>query len=214
MKTVGEMLRSARIERGWTIEELEKRTKIQERFLTALEESRLQDLPAAPFVKGYIRTVAEELGLPPDTMVAVFRRDFNEDREGHIMSRAVSDTASSWRWTPTMTIAFGIAVVVVSFLGYLGVQITSFIKPPVLTLTTPKEHEVVFQSILIEGKTDPQASLSINGQDIKVRKDGVFNQDLRLDEGTQTIEVVATGQNQKTTTVERTVTVKKDETIN
>lgn len=211
MKTVGEILRVARREKNWSLEELSRRTKIQERFLVALESSDYQHLPQAPFVKGFIQTTAVELGLKPDAMVSVFRRDFGADRKGNVVPRESEEISEKgFRWTPKWTVFSAVSLVGLAFFGYLIFQLSLLTSAPALTVTLPKDHSVVSSEVLVEGKTDPSAVVSINGQEIKKNRNGLFSQTITLSEGEHTISITATGQNKKAETIDRTVQVKHD----
>ena len=76
MKSVGVLFQETRKSQRKTVEEIAKRTKIHTEFLSAIESDDFAALPQGPFVKGFIRTYALELGLDPDHILAVYRRDF------------------------------------------------------------------------------------------------------------------------------------------
>ncbi len=63
MKEIGEILRNAREEKGMTYEEISEITKIQPRYLQALEEGDTSLFPGEVYVKGSIRIYAKILGL-------------------------------------------------------------------------------------------------------------------------------------------------------
>jgi Helix-turn-helix domain/RodZ C-terminal domain len=63
MFEIGASLREARNRRGLTPADVQKSLRIRERYLTALEEERWDQLPADAYVKGFLRTYAEFLGL-------------------------------------------------------------------------------------------------------------------------------------------------------
>lgn len=211
MKTVGEILKTARLEKHWSIEELSSRTKIQEQFLEALERSAYDRLPEMPFVKGFIRAAAMELGLNPDTMVAIFRRDFGVDQQGNVIPKELEGTKHApFNWTPTLTLFTATSIVITTFLGYLVFQLYLFASPPKLVIDIPRDREVVSQEVLVQGRTDPSATVAINGQEIKKNKNGLFSQTIPYNEGEHTLVVTATGQNGKSTTIERTIQVKHD----
>ena len=67
---LGATLRAARTASRASLADLERRTKIRAAHLSALEEERLDLLPPLPFVRGFIRTYAEALGLDPEPLVA------------------------------------------------------------------------------------------------------------------------------------------------
>lgn len=62
-ETIGEMLISARRKAGLTLEALSQETKIPKHTLQYLETDNFEALPAKVYVKGFLRTYAEALGL-------------------------------------------------------------------------------------------------------------------------------------------------------
>ena len=60
---VGAHLGFHRRRRGWSIDQVARKTKIRPPLLAALEEERADDLPADAYVRGYVVQVAEALGL-------------------------------------------------------------------------------------------------------------------------------------------------------
>ena len=63
MFEIGTSLREARLRQGLELPELEQTTKIRSKYLRALEEEQFHTLPAQTYVKGFLRTYAEALGL-------------------------------------------------------------------------------------------------------------------------------------------------------
>ncbi|MDW8338307.1 MAG: DUF4115 domain-containing protein [Thermoleophilia bacterium] len=63
MFDIGSSLRDARLRQGLDFPELEQRTKIRPKYLRALEEERFDILPAPTYVRGFLRSYAEALGL-------------------------------------------------------------------------------------------------------------------------------------------------------
>jgi hypothetical protein len=60
---IGSSLKEARERQGLDFAEAERVTKIRGKYLRALEEERFELLPAETYVKGFLRTYAEILGL-------------------------------------------------------------------------------------------------------------------------------------------------------
>lgn len=209
MKTAGEILKAGRKEKGWTIAELSQRTKIQERFIEALENSDLARLPAMPFVNGFLRTISLELDLNPDGVAAVFRRDFGEGDKGQVVPNLLEKKDHGFKWTPSASIGIGILTMILIFGFYLIIQLKGLLGVPGLEIFQPRDQAVVSLEIAVEGRTDPTASVAINGQKIKKNRNGTFSQVINLSAGVQTVTISATGQNGKTTEVIRTVQAKK-----
>ena len=63
MFEIGSSLREARIRQGLDFAEIEQATKIRAKYLRALEDEHFELLPAEPYVKGFLGTYAEYLGL-------------------------------------------------------------------------------------------------------------------------------------------------------
>ena len=59
---LGRILRGYRREADLDISALATRTRIGTRYLNALEEGRLEELPGPVFVKGFVKVICEELG--------------------------------------------------------------------------------------------------------------------------------------------------------
>jgi cytoskeletal protein RodZ len=68
-ETLGEYLRRERELRQISLEEVAEGTKIAIYRLRAMEASRWEDLPAEVFVKGFIKSYAEYIGLVPEDVV-------------------------------------------------------------------------------------------------------------------------------------------------
>jgi Helix-turn-helix domain/RodZ C-terminal domain len=60
---IGNSLREARLRKELDFPELELGTKIRAKYLRALEDENFDQLPAATYVKGFLRTYADYLGL-------------------------------------------------------------------------------------------------------------------------------------------------------
>jgi cytoskeletal protein RodZ len=63
MFEIGGSLREARLKRGLTPADVQKAIRIRDRYLQALEEERWELLPGDAYVKGFLRTYADYLGL-------------------------------------------------------------------------------------------------------------------------------------------------------
>ena len=70
---VGEELREARIALGVSVEDAATQLRINKRYLQALEEGRVKDLPGAAYAVGFVRSYATALGLDADDAVRRFR---------------------------------------------------------------------------------------------------------------------------------------------
>jgi cytoskeleton protein RodZ len=76
MFEIGISLRQARQHRSWEIADAERETRIRAKYLTALEEERFDALPGVAYVRGFLRTYAEFLGLDGNLVIDEFNARF------------------------------------------------------------------------------------------------------------------------------------------
>jgi cytoskeleton protein RodZ len=78
---IGNSLREARLRQGLDLAEIEQATKIRGRYLRALEEEQFELLPAQTYVKGFLKTYADHLGLAGDLYVEEFNSRYATEEE-------------------------------------------------------------------------------------------------------------------------------------
>lgn len=74
MDEIGEKLREARIKKGYTLDDLQKITKIQKRYLIAIEEGNFDALPGDFYVRAFIKEYADSVGLNGDKLLNEYKK--------------------------------------------------------------------------------------------------------------------------------------------
>ncbi len=87
MFEIGNSLREARVRQGRDFSRAEADTKIRGRYLQALEDERFDVFPGEAYVKGFLRTYAEYLGLDGQLYVDEFNSRFSSTEEALPPSR-------------------------------------------------------------------------------------------------------------------------------
>ncbi len=208
MKTVGQILKKTRTEKEIEIQEIARITRIQAKYIEALEKDSYIDLPSTTSTRGFIKNYGAALGLSPDTLLALFRRDFTEDKSGQIIPRGIIKPLSSSKffWTPQHTIVTSVIVVVLFLMSYLYHEYHLLTGPPKLTIELPKPNsEVRKGQVEIRGEADPESEVKINDEKIKLDSRGKFSYVLSLPEGENTIVFMARNSHGKTNTISRKV---------
>lgn len=207
MKTAGQILKLTRIGKKLELVEASRTTKIRPQFLSSIEADDYSHLPSGATARGFIRNYSEYLGLNPEYVLAIFRRDFLENQSGQIVPRGVAEPVSRrYVWTPKMTVIALVVLVFTVLGGYLAYQYQILTGPPILTVTTPKENISTDQdTIEVSGVTDPQATISINGEMVALDKGGTFSVRIPIKPGDNKISVTSTGKSGLTTTIDRGV---------
>ncbi|MER2064097.1 MAG: helix-turn-helix domain-containing protein, partial [Alkalibacterium sp.] len=69
MNEIGERLKEARKAKGYTLDDLQQKTKIQKRYLIAVEEGNLDVLPGNFYARAFIKQYADSVGLNGDELI-------------------------------------------------------------------------------------------------------------------------------------------------
>jgi cytoskeletal protein RodZ len=85
---IGNSLREARLRQGFELPRAEADTKIRAKYLKALEEEHFEVLPGDTYVKGFLRTYAEYLGLDGQLYVDEYTSRFAREEEFPVQSPA------------------------------------------------------------------------------------------------------------------------------
>ena len=75
MVQIGEILKSARLSKGYTLDDLQQMTKIQKRYLIAIEEGDYEIMPGNFYVRAFIKQYADTVGLDGDRLLGYRSRN-------------------------------------------------------------------------------------------------------------------------------------------
>lgn len=123
MSELGQQLREARLQKGMSLDDVQEMTKIRKRYLEAIEAGDYKVLPGSFYVRAFIKTYAEAVGIDPDELLEGHKQDVPKSEpeatmEPVIQKRASRPTAErNMKWLPTLLMwTFPILIVVVIYL--------------------------------------------------------------------------------------------------
>jgi cytoskeletal protein RodZ len=204
MKKVGQVLKEARESANLSLEDIEKKTKIRKRIILALEEGRWDELPHSTYVKGLIKNYGQVLKLSPSSLLALYRREY-AGAEPQAQSTFLN-LPFKFHPTPILTVTFFGILTFLAVLGYIAFQYFSLVSSPYLSIDSPKDFTQVSQKqIEIAGKTDSDATLSINNENVSLDEQGRFKEQITLKEGLNEIEIKAVSKLGRQKTIKKTV---------
>jgi cytoskeletal protein RodZ len=123
--TFGQALRDAREDLGVSLAEAERETRINRRYLEALENEDATAMPPAVYTRGFIRTYCQYLGLNPDSMLDVYGPQRAID--DRVQIRPIPAEINAPRSIPVRPAVVLAALIAASLLVvYLWGQYTSF----------------------------------------------------------------------------------------
>ncbi|MCT6877215.1 MAG: helix-turn-helix domain-containing protein, partial [Lactobacillus apis] len=124
MADIGDKLRSAREAKGLSIEDIEKATKIQGRYLTAIEQDDFDKLPGDFYVRAFIRQYAQVVGLDGKQLLSEYHNDVPQaepdeyvedsiDNKSEEVSKTTSNKKKIWKeYLPRIIVGVGIILAV------------------------------------------------------------------------------------------------------
>lgn len=103
MSELGQQLREARLQKGMSLDDVQEMTKIRKRYLEAIEAGDYKVLPGSFYVRAFIKTYAETVGLNPDELLEGHKKDVPAEEaeatmEPVIQKRSSRPVERSNRW--------------------------------------------------------------------------------------------------------------------
>lgn len=206
MKTVGQILKKARLDKNFTTDQLSSITKIDAKYIDSIECDDYQSLPSETFTKGFIRNLGIRLDQNPDELVAIFRRDYKVPAPRKTKFLRSKKHSISLSLLTSQLFLFSLGLIV--FVGYLIFQFRAILTPPKLEVLRPVSGSVLISPLEIEGSTSPDSLIVIN-EDIKAKPDqsGRFLVRISLPVGETELEVKVTNRFSRTSTQKIPITV-------
>jgi cytoskeleton protein RodZ len=150
MAEIGATLREARMRARIDVSEIEAQTKIRAKYLRALENEEWDLLPGPTFVRSFLRTYAQALGLDAKALVDEYRMNYEQPSElDHqpVMSppRRAPTRTSSNRPGPSRgyviaVSAFGLLIVVLVVALIAGKKGSSSPPAPASSTSSQESH--------------------------------------------------------------------------
>lgn len=124
MADIGDKLKSAREAKGLSIQDIEKATKIQSRYLEAIENNEFDKLPGDFYVRAFIRQYAQVVGLDGKELLSDYHEDIPESKPDEYVENSIDNKSEEVRETtdnkknlwknylPRIAIVLGVIIVI------------------------------------------------------------------------------------------------------
>ena len=204
LRTIGNLLKDRRKDRGLSIEDVARITKIRAKYLQALENGDYSSFPSEVYLKGFLKNYAKFLDVNQKRALAMYRREREYQQKEPTIDNSNKATKAlvNLDLTPGKVILGLIVSAIILTVIYIGTNINSILKEPELSISAPIElnngEEGVFEttedSIRIIGNIEVGSELTINGQQFETNNFEQFIKDFNLDDGLNTFTLVAESQ--------------------
>lgn len=175
-------------ERGLSIKKLSELTGIAVKHLENLSTGRLEDLPAIPYLRGYLIEIGEVLGFDGETWLDRFKK------EGVLKGSGAHDELPRNRFAQkpiNKTIFVGAIVLII--LLYIGIRSSQIFGKPIIEIISPAQETatVAEDQFLITGDVRGADQLSINGEQITIDTSGHWQKTVLLQPGLNSVSIIA-----------------------
>ena len=161
MKSVGSILHDTRIQKGIFLEDVEKATKIRQKFLEAIETDDYSIIPSTAYAKGFVKNYSEFLGLDSQMTLAFFRRQTQDaTKQSLLPKKSIASENSFFRLTPGRFLMILLGVCTLLFLSYFIVQYRRLQEAPILHIEKPEQEKIVEdKKVDVLGSTSADATV-------------------------------------------------------
>lgn len=100
--TIGQKLKETRNQKGYTLDDLQKTTKIQKRYLIAIEDNDFDALPGEFYVRAFVKQYADSVGLNGNEVLEEYKNSIPNTNEPEYLDKVNDDnpeTRSTQRQT-------------------------------------------------------------------------------------------------------------------
>jgi cytoskeletal protein RodZ len=122
---LGARLKEARVSKGYSLDDLQEITKIQKRYLSAIEEGNYSIMPGTFYVRAFIKQYAEAVGLDSNELLETFKDEVPANKTAQTVTattnvqqpqqrRSLARKASrgSSDWMPKLIVALFIIIII------------------------------------------------------------------------------------------------------
>jgi cytoskeletal protein RodZ len=193
-KTVGAILADARKSKKVSFREISAVTKINPKFLNALEAGDYSVFSSPLHIKGFLKNYAGFLELDESEILAFWRREYNaaavEKKTSKKPPKPLKDSLLDIG--PAFFAIVSGVLLVTGFVGYLVYQYIRYSAPPKLLVSSPQGDLVVEKpEIDVFGVASVDAELTVNAEKIVLGEGGEFLVKLPLNEGLNLVNIIA-----------------------
>lgn len=209
MKNISQILKEERERKGLSIDAVVETLKIRRRFIVDIESGDFNSLPSESYAMGFIKNYAQFLGISSAKAAALFRREYESKHIEVIPKFKKANRLPGQKLilrSPRSYLILGIILVVLSYVIY---QFSFLFIGPKLSIISPKNGTVIYSNIVVvAGKTDPYATVTVDTEDVYVDLSGAFKKTLYKYSGNDMVTVIAKNRYGKETKKEIEVVVK------
>ncbi|MFH1253033.1 MAG: helix-turn-helix domain-containing protein [Candidatus Uhrbacteria bacterium] len=211
-ETLGEKLRALRKHHNWSLKEMAEITKIQKKFLEALELGKYEILPEPLYTKNYLKKYVAALRGDEKYFLSLFEEECRSCDliAPHRLPVQKTRALAFFSVHRLRKIAVGF-ILFTALIIYLGWQINSLLSPPKIEIFAPQDNISVDNAIIsVQGQVKKAAEIFVDGNQVLPNPEGRFTTTVTLERGLNVITIEAKTRHSKMVTIYRRVVLKQE----
>jgi len=201
---IGQLLKEARAKTGLSLKIISKHLGISAKYLEALENNKLSQIPGPIYVKNFLKKYGAYLGLDLN-----YSDSCLENKKNSLFHHKTEKKFFINLPSVIKKISF-ILIVLILFI-YILKQINFITTPPKITINYPPDSLIVYNNFLIiNGQTEPEVKIKINQEDVLLQPDNTFQQKISLLPGINSIIIEGKKKYSSTTILEKKIIYQKE----
>ncbi len=173
MESIGEKLRQARLQKKLSFEEVYRRTRVHPQVLEALEQDRAHNFLSPIYIKGFLKTYAQYLGLDSERLLQEYLDSQKIEKAPELEPEQEKREKVSSQFSPAFILRISLACALGIFLvfyfryAFKKISTTEQKPPPVakLRVAVSPKAPVSTEGLILEVRTKEDCW-------IKVKADG------------------------------------------
>ncbi len=185
-----------------------KKIGIRLEYLLAIEDDHFEKLPAGLYSRNYVKKYGRLLGFSSSEIKKLLDEQLKSvNTENDPFSQKVVNRKEFANF-PKLLRALTLFIILLACLSYLAFYFKKIVWPPELSIWQPTGNlKTTAATIDIQGQTEPEAEVRINGENILSDKQGVFTITVNLKKGLNNITISAKKKYSREAMVERQILV-------
>ena len=138
---LGARLKEARVQKGYSLDDLQEITKIQKRYLVGIEEGNYASMPGSFYVRAFIKQYSEAVGLDPHEILKQYQNEIPASQvsevsqsfsNSHNRRKLVNTTSSNKMMESVPKLIVGLFVVVILIIAITLISKKLNETPPIV----------------------------------------------------------------------------------
>ncbi|HPI67007.1 MAG TPA: helix-turn-helix transcriptional regulator [bacterium] len=196
---IGQLLKEARAKTGLSLKIISKHLSISVKYLEALENNKLSQIPGPIYIKNFLKKYSEYLGVDLN-----YFNIHPANKENNIFHYKTEK--KFFINFPSVIKKTSLVFIILILFIYILKQINLITTPPKIIINYPPDNLIIYDNFLIiNGQTEPEVKIKINQEDILLQSDQTFQQKINLLPGINSIIIEGKKKYSSATTLEKKI---------